>query len=338
MKNPFRRIFSSLVSRVTITNKLKKLYFQLVNLSTAGKNESDAKALRQKLTEQTLASYIKGFIKPIKITLRNRDPKTLDEAKSIALVEELDLAEDIARDNLINNLSLSKNISLQRNPNNNNFSRQRNAIPRDLNPRYNNSFNNNNREFHNTNIPQQQFDNRNHNNAQQNSFGNNNAPQQNFNRNCNNNIPQQNYNNINKNRNNYPTQNYNRRNGQYNNNQNGCYQISSNYRPPPQRNDPSNNNSNNNTIFHYNNASRPPVRNKNNEIIMSSYCGKQVHSTDVCYSRQNDDARQNSNPGNATPLTRETRAVQRIKRATENYDETPITDDQYETVFKSYQQ
>jgi len=243
------------------TDRLEKLYYQLANLYTTGKNENDAKAITKQLAEQTLALYIKGFIKPIRTTLRSRDPKTLEQAKSIALQEELDLAEDIDRDNFITNLTQKSktNLNIPINQNYNSHpAQQRNHNQRNFNPRFNNNFNN--REFFPRNTQQQQFNNHNYNNQ------------------------------------------------------------------PPQRNE----------LINTNNNNRPPIR---SEIIMCSYCGKRGHSMDVCYSRQKDAARQYTNSGNATPYSqRAPRTVQQIRCATENYNETPITNNQYETVFTSYQQ
>jgi len=60
--------------------RVKTLFYKLCNIYTSNKNEGEAKIIQNQLKEQTLALCTKGFIKPIKVMVKARNSKSLEEA------------------------------------------------------------------------------------------------------------------------------------------------------------------------------------------------------------------------------------------------------------------
>ena len=113
------------------TERIEQLYYKLCNIYTFNKPKDEAKIIQTQLKEQTLGLYIKGLIKPIKIVVKSRDPKTLEEAKNIANTEELEFNAEKETRNLLNT-----NYR-------NNYNNGSNNIQPQQNNRYRNNYNNN---------------------------------------------------------------------------------------------------------------------------------------------------------------------------------------------------
>jgi len=120
------------------TNRLQQLYYKLISIYTFNKPKVECEIIEKQLKEQTLVLYIKGFIKPIKAMLKARNPKTLEEAKNIAMGEELEFNSEKETNNLIN-YNRRQNNNTYTNHANNNYN-NRNAYQ----PNPNNNFNNRN--------------------------------------------------------------------------------------------------------------------------------------------------------------------------------------------------
>ncbi|KAF0750959.1 myb-like protein D [Aphis craccivora] len=78
-------------------HRVEKLYYRLCTAYTINKEEIVAKVIHETLKEQTLVIFIKGLIGPIKTIVKTRNPKTLEVAKQLAKVEEVEFNSD--RDN-----------------------------------------------------------------------------------------------------------------------------------------------------------------------------------------------------------------------------------------------
>lgn len=80
------------------TDRIEKLFFKLCHIYTLNKDEVEAKIVK----EQSLALYIKGLIKPIKIMVKGRNLKMTEEAKNIANANELEFnAEKETKKNVL---------------------------------------------------------------------------------------------------------------------------------------------------------------------------------------------------------------------------------------------
>lgn len=117
------------------TDRSEKLFYKLCNIYTLNKNEMEAKIIHEQLKEQVLELYIKGLIKLIKVMVKTRNPKTIEEAKNIASTEELEFYAESETHNMFNTNKrynenpMNKNNSnnqTHNNYNNNNFSRGNN--------------------------------------------------------------------------------------------------------------------------------------------------------------------------------------------------------------------
>jgi hypothetical protein len=115
--NSVKMDFKETVS--SYTDRVEKLFFKLCHIYTLGKNESESKIIQEQLREQTLALYIKGIIKPIRIMVKARNPSTLEEARSIAITEELEFNAEKETQNM---------FSTDRHENNINNNNRRNFI------------------------------------------------------------------------------------------------------------------------------------------------------------------------------------------------------------------
>jgi len=269
-----------------------------VKLYTSGKKETECKIIEDQLKEQALALYIKGFIKPIKVMLKARNPTTIEEAKGIAMCEELEFNSEKETNNLLNDNKRYNNNSLRTNNTNNNY----NNRPNPNNNRFNN-YNNKNAYQSNMNNNYNNYNNRD--NKQIKCYKCN-GPH--FANQCRTNQVQ---------RSNYrpPNNNFNRSNN--NNNYN--------YRQP-------NINQSNNNNNQRNNYTRPPTNyNTNTQGISCNYCNRGGHDISNCYKKKNDE-RNNFNSGNdRSDAARGPRTVNQIQTAEEG-EET------YNVASTSYQQ
>jgi len=76
------------------TKRVETLFYKLYNIYTPNENEGEAKIIQNQLKEQTLTLYLIGLIKPVKVMVKVRNPKSLEEAKSIANTEELEFMSE----------------------------------------------------------------------------------------------------------------------------------------------------------------------------------------------------------------------------------------------------
>lgn len=248
---------------IDYSRKVEGLFFKLSSIVAIDKSEYDAKILRDALREQTLLAYIRGLLEPIKTHVKARNPTTFEQAKQIALSEEMESRTERER----------FNFQLNRN-NTNNYNRNENQrYP----PR--NNINNNNNYNHN-----------NRNNNQPNYLRTNNT---NFNQEPN---RRNNFNNYNRRNNN----NFGPPNGNFNNrpptNNNYSNRNNSNLFRPPNNTNNYGNQRNNNVNNSY---TRPPTNyNNNNRGINCTYCKKIGHKAEECYKKLNDDRRNQVQPVN----------------------------------------
>lgn len=127
------------------SRKVENIYYKLVNIQTAGKIESAAKVLREALREQTLSAYIRGLPYTIRTIVKSRNPTTFDQAKQMALSEEMEIGvEQIDRQNFRN-----QNFNNNRTDNQRNISRNNNNNFNKFNSKFGTNQNRNN--FNNTN-------------------------------------------------------------------------------------------------------------------------------------------------------------------------------------------
>ncbi|KAE9523130.1 hypothetical protein AGLY_016471 [Aphis glycines] len=141
-------------------HRVEKLYYKLCTACTLNKEESEAKIIHKTLKEQTLNIFIKGLITPIRTILKARNPKTLEVAKQLAKVEEVEYNSERENNRYRNDFNKSNyNASRQ---NNNNFQRVNNTRNNNTNSRI--------RNFQPNNFSKPNYQGRTNNYTQQNSF------------------------------------------------------------------------------------------------------------------------------------------------------------------------
>jgi hypothetical protein len=118
----------------TYKNRVEKLFYKLSDMSTANKDEKEARIIHDTIKEQTLVVYIKGLIGPIRTIVKARNPSTLEEAKQLARSEEIKYKSSY---------EFNQNPNKNRNFNNQNFRNNTNPNNNFARPNFNNSNNNN---------------------------------------------------------------------------------------------------------------------------------------------------------------------------------------------------
>lgn len=133
----------------TYAKRLEDLYYKLCRTIDNTMEQSQAIGAKEQLTRQTLATFIKGLIDPIKKHVKARNPETLETAKSISILEELDLQSE-----LDNFKQTNKNDNNFRNYNNGNYNKNTRNYRDFTRPNFNSNFsgyNGNNLNRYNSN-------------------------------------------------------------------------------------------------------------------------------------------------------------------------------------------
>lgn len=96
---------------IEYVNKIRNLVQAVSEGSTQGKNASDALAIQNNIREQALVVFLEGISDRIKMMVKSKNPKTLEQAIQIAIVEDKNtpISEIKPQNNSSNNGSKNKN-------------------------------------------------------------------------------------------------------------------------------------------------------------------------------------------------------------------------------------
>lgn len=75
-------------SVIEYINRIRNLLKEVSEGNTQGKSKNDALIISNNLKEQALSIFLEGVSKYIKVMIKSKNPKTLEEAVQIALAEE----------------------------------------------------------------------------------------------------------------------------------------------------------------------------------------------------------------------------------------------------------
>lgn len=265
----------------TFAKRLEDLYFKLCRNIKNSMSDAEAIGAKEQLLRQTLATFIKGLVEPIKTHVKSRNPDNLETAKIIARTEEIEIqSENDTRKHFNNN----NNENRFRTNNHNNFIRHNNGY-RAFNHTNNNA---NFRRYYPNNL-------NNSNNGINNRFrGNNNT----------------NYQNRNNTR-----PNYNQLNNRQSGSQTKCYNCGGNHFARDCRSGIQNNYNNARNQV----RGRPPNNNNNmRSNIQCLNCKKYGHYARDCYSRNsggqqtNNVTNENTTGNGSTELARGQATVSQI--------------------------
>ena len=126
-------------------NRVEEIYQKLCNVMAIDKPPTEAKILRDNISEQALVSYVNGLRDQLKFEVKTKNPTSLEQAMQIAIIAEKNIrtyndVQDIFRTNNTNNNNYRNNNNAYSNRQNNN---------QDASNNYRTNINNNNMDRNN---------------------------------------------------------------------------------------------------------------------------------------------------------------------------------------------